>query len=346
MDTKNWKWFYVSELFEKPYKGLAYNAKDLTPCSFNHENAVRYVTRTDTNNGLKGFVINENFENIEKGNAITIGDTTSTIYYQSNNFICGDHIVVLRSKHLNKIRGLFIISLLSGERYRYNYGRAFKKELIENTKIKLPVNSENNPDWQWIENYVNNVLIPKLPTKSKSIWEERYNSKPIVNNRLKLNTETWRWFRYGELFKICKGKRLTKADMVVGNIPYIGAIDSNNGISAYISNDEHIHSANTITVSYNGSIAEAYYQSKPFWATDDVNVLYPKFELNVYIALFLATIINGEKYRFNYGRKWDKELMEQSLIKLPAIQKANGEYELDWQFMEDYIKSLPYSACL
>ena len=62
--------------------------------------------------------------------------------------------------------------------------------------------------------------------------------------------------------------------------------------------------------------------------------------------MFLITLIHREKYRFNYGRKWDKELMESSLIKLPAVEIAPNEYEPDWQFMEDYIKSLPYSSSL
>lgn len=34
-----------------------------------------------------------------------------------------------------------------------------------------------------------------------------------------------------------KGKRPTKADMIDSDNPYIGAIDSNNGVSAYISNN-------------------------------------------------------------------------------------------------------------
>ena len=33
-------------------------------------------------------------------------------------------------------------------------------------------------------------------------------------------------------------------------------------------------------------------------------------------------------------------------LKLPAIKNAKGEYEPDWQWMEDYIKGLPYSGCL
>ena len=165
---------------------------------------------------------------------------------------------------------------------------------------------------------------------------------PFSDNLLSLNAENWKWFRYDEIFEIKKGKRLTKADMIDGEINYIGATDSNNGITAKISNNEHIHHSNTITVSYNGSIAEAFYQDKPFWATDDVNVLYPKFELNPYIAIFLCTLIYKEKYRFNYGRKWDKEMMNKSQIKLPVTKDGHP----DWQYMEDYIKSLPYSKSI
>lgn len=128
--------------------------------------------------------------------------------------------------------------------------------------------------------------------------------------------------------------------METGDYAYIGATDSNNGVTAYIGNTEHIHSGNKITVSYNGSIAEAFYQSDDFWATDDVNVLSLKnHQLNKYIAVFLITLIEKEKYRFNYGRKWKKDIMQQSIIKLPI--QSNGSP--DWEFMENYIKSLPYS---
>lgn len=314
----------------------------MTICSFDDENAIAYITRTDTNNGCKNYVVNDNFTDIEKGNAITIGDTTSTIYYQANDFICGDHIVILRSSILNKLRAIFIVSLLSKERFRYNYGRAFKKDIIEDTKLKLPINKDGNPDWQWIEAYVKETLLPELPPRAKNVWKHSLDTTPLSTDKKPLDTKNWKWFRYDEIFEIRKGKRLTKADMIDGDINYIGATDSNNGITAKISNSEHIHSGNLITVSYNGSIAEVFYQTKPFWATDDVNVLYPKFELNKFIAMFLCPLINKEKYRFNYGRKWDKETMEQSTIKLPATSSGTPDY----QFMEDYIKSLPYSRCL
>ena len=166
-------------------------------------------------------------------------------------------------------------------------------------------------------------------------------SKTASSKLLVLSDREWKWFRYDELFEIKKGKRLTKEDMIEGNTPFIGSSEQENGITAYI-DKEPIHKANTISVTYNGSVAEAFYQPKDFWATDDVNVLYPRFALNPYIALFILPLIRKEKYRFSYGRKWHLERMNESKIKLPVDKNGNP----DWQFMEDYIKSLPYSAAI
>lgn len=161
---------------------------------------------------------------------------------------------------------------------------------------------------------------------------------PIKNLEPKKNG--WKLFKLSTLFEIKKGKRLTKADQTEGNTPYIGAIDSNNGVSGYIGQPP-IHDGGTISVSYNGSVAEAFYQPVPYWATDDVNVLYPKgFKLTPATALFICTIIKLEKYRFNYGRKWHLERMKESLICLPATKSGQP----DWDFMEAYIEALPYGS--
>jgi hypothetical protein len=150
-----------------------------------------------------------------------------------------------------------------------------------------------------------------------------------------LTTDSWRPFRLGQLFELKKGKRLTKANMTPGDTPYIGAIDSNNGVSAHIGQPAN-HTKGTITVSYNGSVAEAFYQPQDFWATDDVNVLYPMFDMSPEVALFVCTLIRKEKYRFNYGRKWHLERMRESVIYLPVTPAC----EPDWSFMAGYIKSL------
>lgn len=97
--------------------------------------------------------------------------------------------------------------------------------------------------------------------------------------------------------------------------------------------------AGTISVCYNGSIGEAFYQDEPYWATDDVNVLAPRFTLTPSIAIFIATVIKNESVKYAFNNKWTKELMEKSEIILPA--KSDGTPDFD--FMEHYIQSLPYS---
>jgi len=164
-------------------------------------------------------------------------------------------------------------------------------------------------------------------------------SAPIQDGDLP-NKSKWKTFELRELFDIKKGKRLTKANMTEGLTPFIGAIDNNNGLTAFIGQPA-IHKANTITVNYNGNgVAGAFYQPKPFWCSDDVNVLYPKFTLTPAVALFIAAIIRLERYRFNYGRKWHLERMTTAIIRLPSTPDGTP----DWQYIEGYIKSLPFSS--
>ncbi len=166
LDVNTWHWFRLGDYLSAIYKATAYNFIELQECLSSHRNAIPYITRKDTNNGCKGYVINDDFEQIEERNAITIGDTTSTIDYQDKNFICGDHIVVLRSPHFNKYTALFVVTLLKRERFRYNYGRAFLKDTIANTNLKLPsiLNPDDGtytPDWQFMEDYIKSLPYSK-----------------------------------------------------------------------------------------------------------------------------------------------------------------------------------------
>lgn len=157
LDSVKWDWFVLSDIFEQVYKGKSYNAQDLIFLPVKTLSSLPYATRTDENNGIKGFVLNNNFSDIESGNAITIGDTTSTIYYQDSDFICGEHIVILRSQHLNRYRAIFIVAVLNKERFRYCYGRAYTLANIKKTKLRLPIKQNGAPDWEFMDNYIKSL---------------------------------------------------------------------------------------------------------------------------------------------------------------------------------------------
>lgn len=153
---------------------------------------------------------------------------------------------------------------------------------------------------------------------------------------MKIDTSEWKPFAIGNIFDVVKGTRLTKAHMTQGDIRFIGSSAMNNGCTSLVGNTENMHPANTITVCYNGSVGETFYQDELFLASDDVNVLYPKFNMNRNIALFIAPLIKASSARYNYIDKWKKEVMIADEIMLPA--DVNGEP--DWAYMDEYMSKV------
>ena len=124
--------------------------------------------------------------------------------------------------------------------------------------------------------------------------------------------------------------------MKSGDIRFIGSSSMNNGCTSLVGNTENMHPANTITVCYNGSVGETFYQDEPFLASDDVNVLYPKFNMNRNIALFIAPLIKAISARYNYVDKWKQDVMVADEIMLPV--DINGEP--DWAYMDEYMSAV------
>jgi hypothetical protein len=173
--------------------------------------------------------------------------------------------------------------------------------------------------------------------------KKKFEITNVACNNIEMNIDTndWQYFQLNQLFKIEKGREQS-GNNEKGDYPLISATRDNNGLNSMILEGTKLFSKNTISVPSNGaSTGEAFYQPVDYYSTGDVNILTSKFPLNSYSALFLSTVIRLDKYRFNYGRKWGKDRMEQSMIKLPA---KNGQP--DFEFMENYIKSLPYSKSI
>ncbi|MCE6988140.1 restriction endonuclease subunit S [Dyadobacter sp. CY323] len=299
-----------------------------------------FVSATDKNNGISAYIDDE--PTFSK-NLITISRNGSVgeAFFQPLPFCASlDDVRVLTPKgfKLDVLSGIYFCTLIRQEKFRYNYGRKFGTERIKNTKVLLPVKN-GSVDLGLIKM----EMASRISNSSKAtstLFHKTFNTKPILSVRKNLGDAVWNPFPISTLFDVKKGKRLTKMDFVPGSLPFIGAIDSNNGYREFIGQSA-IHTGNTITVNYNGSVGEAFYQPDAFWASDDVNVLYPKFEMNKYVGLFIAAIIRQEQFRFNYGRKWELAKMKVHNIRLPSLDGS-----LDVVFMEQYMQSLDYSAAI
>lgn len=287
-----------------------------------------FVNRSSINSGVSARILAPKGKLPFPAGSLTsaMGGSVLSTFVQQEDFFTGQNVKVLIPKtNLTLAQKLYYCACIEQNRFRFStFGR------------------EANATFD-------SLLVPEvsdLPAFLDTLdVSGKFSGSVIPNSHIDLFSVNWNKFRLGDLFRIVKGKRLTQANMIEGKTPFIGASAKNNGYTNRIGNLENHHPGGIITVSYNGSIAEAFYQPKEFVASDDVNIFYPKFNLNPYLAIFLCTIIFNEKYRFTYGRKWYLELMEESEIWLPSIE-SNSKIVPNWEFMEEYIKRLPYSSNL
>lgn len=181
---------------------------------------------------------------------------------------------------------------------------------------------------------------------ASSAYDTFYASnKPITNESMSFDITRWKWFDYyGKrgIFDIDGSTTTPKEDLEedgVGEYPYVTTQAVNNGIAGYYNIETE--DGNVLTVD-SAVLGYCAYQEKSFSASDHVEKLLPKFNMNKYIAMFLVTIINMEQYRYNYGRKCSQKKLKTSKILLPSTNEGNP----DWEWIERYIKSLPYSAMI
>lgn len=324
----NWKVFQIGDLFNV-IKGSRLRKQDIK------QGDINYVSASSFNNGITNHI--GNLEHVHQGNALTVtydGSDIGRTFYQEKKFWATDSVNVLQPLFpMNKHIALFFAPLIKAAGINYIYKNKWKQEDMKRAKIKLPVDKNGKPDWFFIETYMKEIEEKASSRIQKIILLYSGTSQ-------KIDVSTWKDFKLDSLFEIIKGSRLRKQDMKEGDYNYIGASSFNNGITNRIGNDAKIHPAKTITVSYNGSVGQAFYQSSPFWASDDVNVFYPKFRATKNILMFFLPLIKSVGKNFEFVDKWKLEEMKSAIIKLPVDSFGNP----DWLYMEQYMNNMEHIA--
>ena len=324
IDTSEWKEFRIGDYFKVEYG--RFHAKDELGTG-----TVNYITTSGFNNGIT----NTCEEATHQGNCITVASdgAMGASFYQEEAFTTSNIVSTLTPlphTPLNKYNALFLCAIIFGKRAEFGWlGFKMSVDRVRNLRVKLPSTPNGDPDWAYMESYMAN-LETKV-AESLTLLQAAKDAE-----KKKVDTREWASFALGALFNIVKGKRLTKAEMKSGETPFIGSSALNNGCTAMIGNDKNQHPENTITVCYNGSVGETFYQNKPYIASDDVNVLYPKFTINRQIALFIVPLIKGISSRYDYIDKWKKEAMETDKIYLPVDKTGQP----DWAYMEEYMRKM------
>ncbi|MBR2323108.1 MAG: restriction endonuclease subunit S [Clostridia bacterium] len=349
IDVMNWKPFLIGKMFDiHPTKAY----KNLSKEELNDGGTTPFVVNSAENNGIGGF---STLEATEQGGIITFSDTTdgNTFFYQPKSFIGFAHVQGMYplERQWTKNELLFLVTVLTFVNLgRYNYGRKMTRENILNTTILLPADRDGKPDWIYMDNYIKSLHHENLSTCVKS------------GNSMDLQVSAWKEFYLHKLFHAGMGNGID-AVLTTNDNPkynYVSRDSNGNGVVGFVDEmeGEEPFPAGAMSLALGGSfLGSCFIQKKPFYTAQNVAVLQEKVPLSDYTKLFIATLIRNEckiKYQA-FGRELNAHFRKDFTIKLPIKRDANSiiydemhefsddGYIPDWEWMENYIKSLPYS---
>lgn len=118
---------------------------------------VPYVARSGGGNGIGSFLPHQGFSPPNAGNAITIGVSTSTVFYQPSPFYTSKEIQVLRHPQLDMNTGQMLVTILREQMHKFAWGNGASLERLKATRIMVPVvgdpSGEKIVDWNGMARY-------------------------------------------------------------------------------------------------------------------------------------------------------------------------------------------------
>lgn len=302
------------------------NKFDLQKMTFDMP-SVNFVSRTALNNGISAKVdlIPDKLPYNEGCLTIALGGSIGATFYQNKPFYTGQNVAVLQFKEnvsiLSKLYLCQIIKFEVKNKFRA-FGRELNKHIKTDFTVNLPSNDDGAPDWDYMDRYMQTMHYKNIESNN---YRDDY----------RINLSNWKEFKIADIFSCSTTKAVDYEELIPGETNYITRSSLNNGISGKI---ELIHNKlempNCITIGAEGKIA--FYQNVEFLPGVKVYTLRNQ-HLNKYNALFIVTILNMNCFRYSYGRARTLECIKNEIIFMPV--KNN---QPDWEYMENYIKSLPY----
>jgi len=174
INTSDWGEFKLGKLTNHKTKEMTgtglfniissvpYNNKDIEEVD---ENGLNYVTRSKFNNGIKCKVAKKDEYNINPAGTISFGAENADFFYQTEPYITGNNMHYIDTRHLSERTCLYIKTILQSTfTADYSFSDGMIPRRIYNKNIKLPVDADGNPDWQYMEDY-----MCSIETKVKDI---------------------------------------------------------------------------------------------------------------------------------------------------------------------------------
>lgn len=334
LNDREWCVFLIGDLFS--VKRPPARNKD------NYEvGDIPFVASGSVNNGVMKCCKPLEDEKLDEAGCITVSPVDGSAFYQPYPFLgrggAGSSILMLYADNMNLYSGQFIAKMISNTcACKYTYGHMGNKDGIKRERIMLPIDENNNPDYQFMEDYVKELMARKREQyldyckEQLKIFGGGYSLIPLADKQ-------WKSFFIVDVFDtIQRGKRLKTADHLVGEVPYVSSSALNNGVDNFVSNDKGVRKfSDCLSLANSGSVGSSFYEPFEFVASDHITHLKNE-DFNKYHYLFLATMTSRLSQKYNFNREINDKRISREIILLPLNDKGEPDYE----YMEKYSKNL------
>lgn len=242
----------------------------------------------------------------------TNGEGSHTYAYVTDfEFAANSDVAILVPKiHLSLPEKIFYARCISGNRYKFSYGRKPKGEKLK--MLELP----SSPPWvaALSETYSYTHILDDL---------DAYSAVAPASAPVELGKAL---VPLNSLFKISGGNKLdlNKMKMAKCGVPFVARTSKNNGVVARVANVPKVapYPAGLITVALGGSVLTSSYQMQPFYTAQNVAVLEPIEKMTLELLIYYCAAIKANAFRFNAcGREANRFLKD---LVVPAMDAVPG----------------------
>ena len=321
-----WQKFNLEQLFGKSTRGRRLKSADRI------EGSLPFVTAGEADEGISAFIGNK--VTVFSKNTVTI-DMFGSAKYRSYQYGADDHVAVVHTEKLSPPVVLYLTAAIhkSSHAGQFDYSRNFYARDADALIIQLPTvtqNGESKIAFDFIEKFLATLDAERLATLDaylKTTGLKDYALTAEEQTALNgLNAVVWGKFNLENLYgKSSRGRRLKSAERVEGELPFVTAGETDTGISAWIGNDVHIYSKNTVTIDMFGS---AKYRNYDYGADDHVAVVHTE-ALPKFAALYLTAAIHKSSHagQFDYSRNFYASDADELNLSLPLKKDKTPDYQ-------------------
>lgn len=312
---------------------------DLSKAKLVGDKRIPYVARSGGSNGIGAFLPHQDFAAPNTGNAITIGVSTSTVFYQPASFYTSKEIQVLRHPQLSPVNGPVLVAILREQMSKFQWGNGASLDRLRATRIMVPAitapDGSLSADWDGMTR-LGEELFDVVLTHTHSARQTRTSDDDSLPD---LRFEP---MLIPDVFDVCRqAPAWLNTNQVVDGAtchPHVTNTARRNSVAGFIARQAvPPNPGSAITVGIDTQVVA--YQPVPYYGATKVLELRAPM-LNQANAVLLMTSLRKAITKFSWGHKASAARLRTTRIMVSVTTDEDGRTVPDWDGMTRYGRAL------